>query len=131
MADYSRKFEASRTYVEGDATPTYTVLSGTTEEFSADINLESHQGVHVEVEVKFDSAPINDVWVRVYPSDDGTYDGEEEPCYEYRVERKTSDSRFLSFCVEGYAHFRLGFQQIAGDSHEVRAWHRRWKATDA
>lgn len=133
MTDFSRKFDATRQYIEGDGVPTYTTLSGTTEEFSADVDLTTHESVHVEVEVTFETTPADDVDVNVYPSDDSTYDGEEISVMSFRVLKKDNDARYLSFDVSGYAHFRLGFVQTVGTdtANKVRAWHKRAKWTDA
>lgn len=126
MATISKNWGAE-TFIEGSATPTWTTLSGTTEEFSSDVDLETngYEGAHVFVEVDFDLTPTDNVKVKVYGSSDGiNYD--DTPLYEFTIDKGT-DPHQVSFIVKDLLHFRLGFQQDgATDSHNVRAWYQAW-----
>ena len=117
---------ASQAWIEGGAAA-WTTLSGTTEEFSSDVDLvtSGYEGANVMVEVNFDATPTDDVNVRFYGSQDGTnYD--DVPLYQVRVENGTDPSQ-LSFVVYGLAHFRVSFQQTGStNSHDVRASYMAW-----
>ena len=68
MAATIKKDWGSQIWIEGDAVPTYTTLSGTTEAFSDDIDLETsgYEGAWVIVEVDFEATPVGNVVVKVY-----------------------------------------------------------------
>jgi len=117
---------AAQAQIEG-AGDGYTTLSGTTEEFSADIDLETngYEGAHIIVEIDYDSDPTDEVKIKLYGSLDGiNYD--DTPIWEMQGD-KSVDPQQLSFIIKDLAHFRLGFQQTgATDSHNVRAYQQCW-----
>ena len=126
MATISRSWGAD-TYIEGSA-GSWTTLSGTTEEYSSDVDLETggYEGAHIVVEVDFDASPTDDVIVNVYGSLDGSnYD--KVPVSSFRLDKGTDPTQ-VSFLVTGLAHFRLGFKQTgATNSHDVRAHYQAWR----
>ena len=105
----------------------YVTLSGTTESYSTDVDMETngHEGAHVIVEIDYDSSPTNEVKIKLYGSLDGSnYD--DTPILEMQGD-KSVDPQQLSFIVKDLAHFRIGVQQTGStDSHNVRAYVQRW-----
>ena len=121
-----KKNWAAQTQIEGTGDG-YTTLSGTTEEYSADVDLETngYEGAHVIVEIDYDASPTDEVKIKLYGSLDGTnYD--DTPIWEMQGD-KSVDPQQLSFVIKDLAHFRLGFQQTGStDSHNVRAYQQCW-----
>jgi len=105
----------------------YTTLSGTTEEYSINVNLETsgYEGAHVTVEINYDASPTDEVKIKLYGSLDGiNYD--DTPIWQMQGD-KSVDPQQLSFIIKDLAHFRLGFQQTGStDSHAVRAYVKSW-----
>jgi len=121
-----KKNWASQSQIEG-VSDAYTTLSGTTEEYSSDVDLETngYEGAHVTVEIDYDATPTDEVKIKLYGSLDGSnYD--DTPIWEMQAD-KSVDPQQLSFIVKDLAHFRLGFQQTGStDSHDVRAYVQCW-----
>ena len=121
-----KKIWASQSQFEG-VSDAYTTLSGTTEEYSSDVDLETngYEGAHVTVEIDYDATPTDEVKIKLYGSLDGSnYD--DTPIWEMQGD-KSVDPQQLSFIVKDLAHFRLGFQQTGStDSHNVRAYVQCW-----
>ena len=130
MATISKNW-AAQTQIEG-AGDAFTTLSGTNEEYSADVDLESngYEGAHVIVEIDYDATPADEVKIKLYGSLDGTnYD--DTPIWEMQGD-KSVDPQQLSFIIKDLAHFRLGFQQTgATNSHDVRAYIQCWNYASA
>ena len=126
-----KKNWSSATQIEGTG-DSYTTLSGTTEDFSADVDLETngYEGAHVIVEIDYNATPTDEVKIKLYGSLDGTnYD--DTPIWEMQGD-KSQDPQQLSFIVKDLAHFKLGFQQSGStDSHDVRAYVQCWNYTSA
>ena len=105
----------------------YVTLSGTTESYSSDVDLETngYEGAHVIVEIDYDSSPTNEVKIKLYGSLDGSnYD--DTPIYQMQGD-KSVDPQQLSFIVKDLAHFKIGVQQTGStDSHNVRAYVKCW-----
>ncbi|MBN1807177.1 MAG: hypothetical protein JW837_18165 [Sedimentisphaerales bacterium] len=105
----------------------YETLSGTTESYSSDVDLETngYEGAHVIVEINYDESPTDEVSIKLYGSLDGTnYDS--SPIWEVQGD-KSIDPQRLSFVVKDLAHFRIGVVQAgATDSHDVRAYVQAW-----
>lgn len=130
MATISKSW-ATQTWIEGGAA-SWTTLSGTTETYSDDVDLETngYEGAHVIVEVNFDASPTDDVKVKVYGSLDGS-DYDDIPIFEFTIDNGTDPCQ-ISFVVCDLAHFRLGFQQTGStNSHDVKAAHQAWRHTSA
>ncbi len=121
-----KKNWASQSQIEG-VSDAYTTLSGTTEEYSSDVDLETngYEGAHVTVEIDYDATPTDEVKIKLYGSLDGSnYD--DTPIWEMQAD-KSVDPQQLSFIVKDLAHFRFGFQQTGStDSHNVRAYVQPW-----
>ena len=121
-----KKNWASQSQIEGTGDG-YTTLSGTTEEYSADVDMETngYEGAHVTVEIDYDTTPTDEVKIKLYGSLDGSnYD--DTPIWEMQAD-KSVDPQQLSFIIKDLAHFRLGFQQTGStDSHNVRAYVQPW-----
>jgi hypothetical protein len=121
-----KKNWAAQSQIEGTGDG-YTTLSGTTEEYSTDVDLETngYEGAHVIVEINYDASPTDEVKIKLYGSLDGTnYD--DSPIWEIQAD-KSIDPQQLSFIIKDLAHFRLGFQQTGStNSHDVRAYVQCW-----
>lgn len=106
----------------------YITLSGVTEQYSSDIDLETggYDGAHVIVEVNFDVTPTDYVDVAVYGSLDGTnYD--DTSLWGQRIDKLTSPNQ-ISFVVRDLAHARVGVKQTGNvNSHDVRIYVQKWK----
>jgi hypothetical protein len=105
----------------------YVTLSGTTESYSTDVDMETngYEGAHVTVETDYDNSPTDEVKIKLYGSLDGSnYD--DTPILEMQGD-KSVDPQQLSFLVKDLAHFRIGVQQTGStDSHNVRAYVQCW-----
>ena len=105
----------------------YITLSGTTESYSSDVDLETngYEGAHVIVEISYDATPTDEVKIKLYGSLDGTnYD--DTPIWEMQADNGTNLQQ-LSFIIKDLAHFRIGMQQTGStDSHDVRAYIQCW-----
>ncbi len=105
----------------------WVTLSGTTEVFSSDVDLETngYEGVHLVVEIDYDASPTDEVKIKLYGCLDGSnYD--DTPIWEMQGDKST-DPQQLSFIVRDLAHFRIGVQQTGStDSHNVRAYVQAW-----
>lgn len=126
MATLAKSWSAV-TQIEGTGDG-YTTLSGTTEEYSASVDLvtSGYDGSHVMVNIDYDDSQEDDeVKVKVYGSLDGT-NWDDTPLYQIQGDR-TIGLQQISFIVRDLAYFRLGFQQTgASDSHDVQAYVRNW-----
>jgi len=126
MATAKRIF-ATAAQIEGSADG-YTTLSGTTEAYSDDVDLEAngYEGAHVIVEIEYDATPTDEVKIKVYGSLDGSnYD--DTPMFQIQGDR-TIDPQQISLIIRDVAHFRLGFQQTGStNSHDVRAYQQAWR----
>ncbi len=102
-------------------------LSGTTESYSSDVDLETngYEGAHVIVEINYDATPTDEVKIKLYGSLDGTnYD--DTPIWEMQGDNGINLQQ-LSFIIKDLAHFRIGVQQTGStDSHDVRAYVQCW-----
>ncbi|MEK7996527.1 MAG: hypothetical protein AAB403_22225 [Planctomycetota bacterium] len=105
----------------------YTTLSGTTESYSSDVDMETngYEGAHVTIEINYDASPTDEVKIKLYGSLDGSnYD--DTPAWEMQAD-KSVDPQQLSFIVKDLAHFRIGVQQTGStNSHDVRAYVQCW-----
>lgn len=125
MATISKNW-AAQAQIEGSGDG-YTTLSGTTEAFSDDVDLETngYEGAHVIVEFDYDADAEGPVVIALYGSLDGTnYD--DTPIWSMQGDESV-DPQQLSFVVRDLAHFRLGFTQIeSADTNKVRAYQKSW-----
>ncbi len=105
----------------------YITLSGTTESYSSDVDLETngYEGAHITIEIDYDASPTDEVAIKLYGSLDGSnYD--DTPIWEMQGD-KSVDPQQLSFIVKDVAHFRIGVQQTGStNSHNVRAYVQCW-----
>ena len=105
----------------------YITLSGTTESYSSDVDLETngYEGAHVIVEINYDATPTDEVKIKLYGSLDGTnYD--DTPIWEMQGDNGINLQQ-LSFIIKDLAHFRIGVQQTGStNSHDVRAYVQCW-----
>jgi hypothetical protein len=110
----------------------YVTLSGTTESYSSDVDMETngYEGAHVTVEIDYDATPTDEVKIKLYGSLDGSnYD--DTPIWEMQGD-KSVDPQQLSFVVRDLAHFKIGVQQIGStNSHNVRAYVQCWNYQSA
>ena len=110
----------------------YITLSGTTESFSSDVDLESngYEGAHLVVEINYDASPTDEVEISLYGSLDGSnYD--DTPLWTIQGDKGT-DPQQLSFIVRDLAHFRIGVKQTGStNSHDVRAYVQCWNYQSA
>lgn len=105
----------------------YITLSGTTESYSSDVDLETngYEGAHVVVEINYDGTPTDEVKIKLYGSLDGSnYD--DTPIWEMQGDKSVHPQQ-LSFVVKDLAHLRIGVQQTGStDSDDVRAYVQCW-----
>jgi len=131
MATTIKKNWASQNQIIGTGDGSIT-LSGTTESFSSDIDLETngYEGAHLTVEIDYDASPTDEVKIKLYGSLDGSsYD--DTPIWEMQGD-KSVDPQQLSFIVKDLAHFRIGVQQTGStDSHNVKAYVQCWNYQSA
>ena len=125
MATINRNW-SSQTQIIGTGDG-YVTLSGTTESYSTDVDMETngYEGAHVTVEIDYDNSPTDEVKIKLYGSLDGSnYD--DTPILEMQGD-KSVDPQQLSFIVKDLAHFRIGVQQTGStDSHNVRGYVQCW-----
>jgi hypothetical protein len=125
MATISRNW-ASQSQIIGTGN-SYVTLSGTTESYSSDVDMETngYEGAHVTVEIDYDASPADEVKIKLYGSLDGSnYD--DTPIWEMQGD-KSVDPQQLSFVVKDVAHFRISVQQTGStNSHNVRAYVQCW-----
>jgi len=130
MATISKSW-AAQAQIIGSA-DAYVTLSGTTESYSSDVDLETngYEGAHVIVEINYDDAPTDQVKIKLYGSLDGSnYD--DSPIWEMQGD-KSVDPQQLSFIVRDLAHFRIGVQQTGStNTHDVRAYVQAWRYQSA
>jgi hypothetical protein len=125
MATINRNWASqSQTIGTGDG---YVTLSGTTESYSSNVDMETngYEGAHVILEIDYDASPTDEVKIKLYGSLDGSnYD--DTPIWEMQGD-KSVDPQQLSFVVRDLAHFRIGIQQTGStNSHNVRAYVQCW-----
>lgn len=105
----------------------YVTLSGITESYSSDVDMETngYEGAHVTIEIDYDATPTDEVKIKLYGSLDGSnYD--DTPVWEMQGD-KSVDPQQLSFVVRDLAHFKVGVQQTGStNSHNVRAYVQCW-----
>lgn len=125
MATINRNW-ASQSQIVGTSDG-YVTLSGTTESYSLDVDLETngYEGAHVTVEINYDGSPTDEVKIKLYGSLDGSnYD--DTPIWEMQGDNSV-DPQQLSFVIKDLAHFRIGVQQAGStDSHDVRTYVQCW-----
>lgn len=127
MATGKRVF-ATQQQIEG-AADGYTTLSGTTEEFSSDIDLETdgYEGVEIDVDINFDPTPTDDVDINIYGRLDSSWDGNEIPVFSQRVDSDNDPCR-VPLIIKDFAHVRVGVVQTGStNSHDVRIYCQRWR----
>ena len=125
MATISKAWAAQTQIIgTGDG---YVTLSGTTESFSSDVDMETsgYEGAHLIVEMDYDATPTDEVIISIYGSLDGTnYD--DTPIWSMNGD-KTVDPQQLSFIIKDLAHFRIGVKQTGStNTHDVRAYVQCW-----
>ena len=128
MATISKSW-AAEVQIEG-AADGYTTLSGVTEEYSASVDLETdgYEGATLEIGIDFDVTPTDNVEIRVYASKDGSYVATDLPFIGPIEIDNGVDILSLHLIVRDLPHFRVGIKQTGStDSHNVRAYHRRWR----
>ena len=130
MATINRNW-ASQSQIIGTG-DSYVTLSGTTESYSSDVDMETYgyEGAHVTLEIDYDESPTDEVKIKLYGSLDGSnYD--DTPIWEMQGD-KSVDPQQLSFVVRDLAHFRIGVQQTGStNSHNVRAYVQCWNYQSA
>jgi hypothetical protein len=111
-----------QTWIEGDASPTWTTLSGTTEEYSQTIDNTSngYDVLHLFPEVDFDNSPTDNVWFSVYGSPDGT-NWNDVADYKFLIDKGTDPCQVGFAIPDPPPYTRVGFKQSGStDSHNVR-----------
>lgn len=125
MATISKKWAAESQIIgEGDG---FITLSGTTEQYSSDVDLETsgYEGAHVIVIIDYNASPTDEVKIKIYGSLDGSsYD--KTPIWEMQGDHDV-DPQQLSFIIKDLAHFRIGVQQTGStNTHDVKAYQQSW-----
>lgn len=121
MATGKRTY-GSQVWIEGDGTPTWTTLSGTTEEFTSAID-NTNNGYDMLIlfpEVDFDATPTDDVEFAVYGSPDGT-DYDDLPLHKITIKNTTDPCQLAVTIMDPPPYIKASFTQTgATDSHNVR-----------
>jgi len=132
MATSSKSWSSQNCVIGSDTYPTLHTFSDT-EEYTDDINLESggHEGAQVEVHADFQTSPVDDLQVNVYPSLDGSnYD--DLPVFSFLIKNDV-DQPQRTFIIKDLAHFRVGVVQTGSSdsTNEVGVWCKKWRWTSA
>ena len=121
MATINRTWLA-QTFIEATSS-TWTTLSGITEEYSADVDLDTngYDRICIWPEVDFDATPTDDVDVKVYSSPDDGTSWDDTPFYTVRIDNGTDPSQLLIDLKDPPPYIRVGFVQTGStNSHNVR-----------
>ena len=124
----------SQAWIEGDGTPTWTTLSGTTEEYSSTVDLATngYDLIALWPEVDFDLNPTDDVEFKVYSSMDGGTTWTNIPGYSFTIKNTLDPSRIAVEILNPAPHIRVGFVQTGStNTHDVRCSYKaaRWDIT--
>lgn len=115
---------ASLTQIEGTADG-YSTLSGTTEEYSAIVNMDTagNTGAIVYVEVNYDSTPTDQVTISLYRHRTNSTDTRDTTAVWAMQGDKSVDPQRISFTVTDSHYFSIGVKQSGStDSHDVRIY---------
>jgi len=128
MATISRNFSSESTIENG------TTLSGTTEEKSSDVDLETngYVGAHVIVDVTWDGSGSENLRVNFYGSLDGTnYD--DEAFFSQELAVSAGNTVQYSFIITDVLHFQVGFEHVASESNEatITCKYQAWNYTNS
>ena len=133
MAAINRTW-TSQTWIEGDGTPTWTTLSGTTEEYSSSVDLgtNGYDLIYIWPEVDFDATPTDDVDVKLYSSPDGGTSWDDTPFYTMRIDKGTDPNQLPIKLKDPPPDIRVGMVQTGStDSHNVRCSYKASRWTSA
>jgi len=128
MATIKRNYSA-QTQIIGTSDG-YITLSGITELFSSDVDLETdgYVGSHVIVEIDYDATPTDEVEIAIYGSLDGT-NFDDTPIFSQQGDHDVPIQQ-LSFIIQDLLHFQVGVKQTGStNSHDVRAYVQSWNYT--
>lgn len=119
-SQYQHDFN-DNSWTTGSPTTATNAIVDTTEEYTGDIDLETagYEGSMVEVQVSFPTSADQNMVVSVYPSLDGTYDGQEVAIWASEIELLNNDIAFYSFIIKDVPHFRLGFKHSATATNDA------------
>ncbi len=129
MANLIRSFSAGSTIENA------TTLSGTTEELTSDVDMETagYVGAHLTVDFDWDASGTIDVAVSFYGSLDGTnYD--DVAFFSQQIACPSADQTDqYSFIIHDFLHFRVGFAHVAaeGDECTITCKEQRWFYTSS
>ena len=135
-SQYQHDWNASGSWTTGTPTTATNAIVDTTEEFTADVDLETSGYVScmVETQILYPTSADENIVVSVYPSLDGTYDGKEVALFSSEISLIDNDIAFFSFFVPDVPHFRLGFKHAAAATNDatIQAIHyQAWNYTSA
>ena len=112
-------------------TPTRTTLSGTTESYGSSVDANGYLGVVRQIGILFDTSPTDDVIVSVYAALSDSFDAQDLPVQQIRVEAVSNDEVFLYIVTRDVEFSRVGVVQTgATDSHDVRVRSSLFRDTD-
>lgn len=121
-----RDYEAE-SQIEG-AGDAYTTLSGTNWEYSSVLQGDGWVGFKIAVEVNFDGTPTDDVEVWWFPCRDATPTNPDDVGKFLGLLLKGTDPNQQTWYIGADDFGRIGIRQTgATDSHDVRAYARRWR----
>ncbi len=114
----------------------WVTLSGTTEVYSAIINLltDGYEFIEFFPEVDFDSTPTDDVELNIYGDRDGDDANPDDTTVNSMVIDKDTDPHQISAKLPFRSYYKFGMKQTGStDSHNVRLSYRlgRRTSTDA
>jgi len=123
-ATITEDWPASLTQIEGTADG-YSTLSGTTEEYSSIVNMDTsgNTGAIVYVEVNYDSTPTDQVTISLYRHRTNSTDTRDTTAVWAMQGDKSVDPQRISFTVTDCHYFSVGVKQSGStDTHDVRTY---------
>ena len=118
---YQHDWNGATSWTTGTPTTSSNAIVDTTEEFTADVDLETSGYVScmVETRISYPTSADENIVVSVYPSLDGAYDGQEVALFSSEITLLNNDIAFFSFFVPDVPHFRLGFKHAAAATNDA------------
>jgi len=126
MATITRNWAAQSQIIgTGDG---YITLSGTTESYSSDVNLETNGYEGAVVSLEYDSAGTTDnIIISFFGSTDGGSTYDDTPFFSQEVDATSGTDEQISFIIKDYPHFRIGVKTSGTtDSFDYRIMYDAW-----
>jgi hypothetical protein len=128
MATISKSWAAQQQILGGSGDSWTTMATGTAENLSDNVDLETdgYEGAHVLVEVDGPATPTDYVDVSIFAALNAS-DYDDYALFSQRIER-SSVAKQISLIVKDVAHFKVGVKHSGGtDSYLARVYCQRWR----